>query len=348
MARHRDPFRRDRRLIGAGAALVATLVLGGCASAGAGAAETSMQSTSTRITGPLDEFFGGPSNRPSDEEMAAKQRQVQEAIVACMAAEGFEYLPYVQAQPDADFFAEMNTRAFAEKYGYGIVNTSFGDGVIDPSDDPNNDLSEGMSPAELDAYYSALHGPQTDTDAVTADDGEMVMPQDIGCWGDAQEQVYGTGPAMSEFDDLFDRLGRMQEQAGDDPAVAQARQEWASCMSDSGHPGYSDPEEPWQEISRRSQEYFDTAYPAPADPGAPTGTAPGPTESWTPPPPDDPALVALQRDEIDLAVGDFDCRERSGYQRALEEAQIQLEEQFVRDNRAELERFRDAVDVGGG
>lgn len=348
MARQRDPSCRDRRLIGVGAALVATFLMGGCATSGAGGSGSSTQSTSTRTTGPLDEFFGGPSNRPSDEQMAAKERQVQEAIVACMAAEGFEYLPYVQVQPDADFFAEMNTRAFAEKYGYGIVNTPFDDIVVDPSDDPNNALIERMSPAELDAYYTALHGPQTYADVVTADDGEMVMPQDMGCWGDAQEQVYGAGPAMSEFDDLFDRLGRMQEQAGDDPAVAQARQEWATCMSDSGHPGYSDPEEPWQEISRRSQEYFDKAYPAPTDSGTSTGTDPVPTESWTPPSPDDPALVALQRDEIDLAVVDFDCRERSGYQRALDQVQIQLEEQFVRDNRAELERFRDSIDNGGG
>ncbi|WP_395725260.1 hypothetical protein [Nakamurella sp.] len=344
MARIGDSSRRSLRLLGAAATMVG-LLLSGCS--GAGDPASSGPSAPTRTSGPLDEFFGSASDPPSGEEMAAQERQVQDAIVICMAAEGFEYRPYVPVPPDDSFFTDLNTRAFAEKYGYGIVNTPFDDQAMDPSADPNLPITDAMTPAELDAYTTALHGEMAVYDGGAADGGEPVLPDDTGCWGDALEQVHGIGPGSNEFDDLFERLGTMQEQAAQDPTVIEATQRWATCMSDAGHSGFADPDEPAEDIRRRSQEYFDAAYP---DPAGPTGTDIDPAGSWTPPPPpaDDPVLVALERDEISLALADFDCRARSGYRSAIDAAVLSLEERFVRDNRAELERFRDTIGPGGG
>lgn len=341
MARIGDSSRPCWRALAAGAAM-ADLLLTGCA--GAADSTSSGQPSPTRTSGPLDEFFGSTADPPSNEELAADERRVQDAIVTCMAAEGFEYRPYVPVPPDSDFFTDLNTRAFAEKYGYGVVNTPFDDQAMDPSADPNLPIVDAMTPAERDAYYAALHGAMVVGSGDAADD-VPVVPDDMGCWGTAQEQIYGAGPGASEFDELFERLGAMQEQAAQDPTVIGATQRWANCMSDAGHPGFADPDEPADDIRRRSQEYFDAAYPDPTDS---SGTGTDPTESWTPPPPDDPVLVALQRDEISLALADFDCREESGYRSAFDAATLNLEEQFVRDNRAALERFRDTIGPGGG
>ncbi|TKV60350.1 hypothetical protein FDO65_01130 [Nakamurella flava] len=170
--------------------------------------------------------------------------------------------------------------------------------------------------------------------------------QDMGCWGQAQEQVWGTGYQQGEeFADLQNRMSQLWDQGMKEPAVLQAQDDWSSCMSDAGHPGFSTVDAAQQSINDRVNKLYESLpQPDPSEletasptaalvTGNPLTTAPGYSD--------------LRSEEIALAVADFDCREKAGYQKALDEANQRLQQQFVDDNRAELERYRDAMNGGG-
>jgi hypothetical protein len=345
--------RSFRRLIGTGVALVGAMLMAGCAGSAPADPAQSAGSPATRTTSPLDPYLSGPvGGAPSEEEMAAKERQVQDAVVSCMAAEGFEYRPFTYTAPANEQFdaGEYGTRAFAEKYGYGISTNPWGEPTADQSSDPNQPIVDAMSDSEREAYYAVLYGTQvfeaTESAAEVApsEDPGPIPLEEQGCYGLAQQQVYGMDSMTSgEFDELFDELSQLWEKAQSDPAVAEALQRWSTCMSDAGHPGYSTLNAPGEEISSKISELYSAA----ADPGGAATT--DETSAMTAPPPlaDDPAFQQLQRDEIALAVADFDCQQQSGHQQVFDSALLSLEEQFVRDNRAELERFRDVTNGGG-
>lgn len=333
----------------AAAACVGLLTLGACS--GGPATPSPTDAAVTRTTGPLDEFFGGPDADLSAEEMAAQERKVQESVVACMAAEGFEYRPYVMTAPSSTAYPDADTRAFAEKYGYGISTFATDpDPTVQPTD-PNQAIVEAMSDAEREAYEAALYGaPVYAIESGAAEPTAMPTPdpEDLGCFGKAQQEIYGAGQVWTnEFDDLFNRMSELYEKVDDDPAVAQALDRWTACMADAGHPGLASVNDPIQQISDRMNEFWS------ATPGASPG--PVPTDmtgnvdepSYTGPDPDDPALIQLRADEIAMAVADFDCRESSGYRTAFDATSLTLQEQFVQDNRAELERYREATSGGG-
>ena len=61
-----------------------------------------------------------------------------------------------------------------------------------------------------------------------------------------------------------------------------------------------------------------------------------------------PDVEERELDEIALAVADFDCQEKFGYQKLFETVRIEAESQFVQEHRAELERYRDSLTGGGG
>lgn len=311
----------------------------------------------TRTTGPLDEFFGAPSAELTDEEMAAQERKVQESVVACMAAEGFEYRPFIMTQPVETAYDNFGTRAFAEKYGYGISTFATGSpsveaGPTSAPTDPNQAIVDAMSDAEREAYYAALYGaPVMASESGAAEPTASIAPpgpEDLGCFGTAQQEVYGGGTASpDQFNDLFERMSAIYEKVADDPAVAQAQADWTACMADAGHPGLASVDDPMQQISERMNAFWsdmDGASPAPLVTETATATA---APDSMGPDPDDPALIQLKADEIAMAVADFDCRASSGYQAAFDAVSQDLQEQFVRDNRAELERYRDAMNGGG-
>lgn len=344
-------IRRLIRPVAAGAAVLCVLMLGAC-SGGTAASPSSSDAATPRTTGPLDEFFAGPSTGLSPEEMTAQERKVQEAVAACMAAEGFKYLPFVPSAPEATtVFNDFGTRAFAEKYGYGISTFSTDPAPTVQQTDPNQPLVDAMSDSEREAYYAALYGaPVTAMESGSADPITMTAspaPEDQGCFGQVQPGIYGPAASPDEFSDLFNRMSELYEKTNGDPSVAQALDRWRACMADAGHPDLTSVDDPMRQISDRMNQFFSStpgASPAPATPGATEDLDP---PSYTGPNPDDPALIQLKTDEIALAVTDFDCRESSGYRAAFDAASLTLQEQFVRDNRAELERYRDAMNGGG-
>ena len=233
---------------------------------------------------------------------------VEEAIAACMRAEGFEYQP--QAAPPAqmnpaDLGALPGTREFAEQYGYGITTDPWQAQLDDVSGatDPNAEMLGAMTEAEITEYYAALYG----TDA-----SEEYDWRSGGCAGRADHEVNGTVPGLDD-DALAILMGELTEvlSVTSDASLEPLVGRWAECMSEAGYPGLTSVDQPAAEIAGRQKSGGD---------------------------PDE-----LAKDEIEMATADLECRESVGYTQALREIQVERQEDFSAANRAELEAWRDGL-----
>lgn len=185
---------------------------------------------------PIGEFLGWSADVDFDEEAErarfdALERQVQEDIAACMAAEGFEYIPIDVAAQQAFFDEQLEgdeawgSAEWTAKYGFGISTQRFSQAQVGPDlvghnyltfedegpPDPNREYVESLSPGESEAYYAALYGEDsfevfeepiwvvedrepTDEEIEAYEAEMMAMEQDYtptGCEPVAYEEAYG-------------------------------------------------------------------------------------------------------------------------------------------------------------
>ena len=224
---------RSRRL--AVIAATAPLLLAACGSGDQEAASVS----------PLQELFGGVE---SPAEARAKQLENEEFVAQCMRDEGWEYTP-------VDYTAQFNDQAFedpaepgyGEKYGYGVVRSyeiyewpylddegnytdgGFGGGF----EDPNADYVNSLGQDEMNEYYAALYGDQSNQEAsidpATGEEIYVAPPlEEQGCYGKAQQEVYGDQPFNDpDFGQRFDELTQELE---NDPALEDAEIDWSDCV----------------------------------------------------------------------------------------------------------------------
>ena len=281
-----------------------------------------------------------------EEEM---ERRVQESTARCMAQEGFEYIPAVD--PGSSVLtvsgAAFDQEEYVREQGFGITtwygreetNQGSGGGWVDP----NEAIVEAMSESESSAYYEALYGVQTES-------SEGV--DQPGCQGKAFEEVYGQMERM--FEELGPMLDEMYQRFLADPRYQEATGEWSGCMSDRGYSydsteqmydavftdfgsrmdeliGSSDPFEGWTREQREAfyeensdEEIADFFQQARIDAREAV---------------DQEALSALQQEEIDLAVANFECSE--GFQETVAELQREYESEFIGKNRGLLDELRE-------
>lgn len=373
---------------------MAACAAGGPGDGTAGSAQNTAGAATT--TGPLDEFLSGPTF--SAEEQQTKERQVQDLIVTCMAAEGFEYRPFVPpTMTDAGMSGpQWGTKEFAAKYGYGVTGGpwSMAAPTTDQPVDPNQAILDAMSDSEREAYFEALYGPASmaTSSAVAVDPASdtesagattiassiaepaasvagtssaessptptqaaesiqsteatvaQAVPATEGCWNTSANQVWGAGQSTDQFTDLMNRMSQMWEQTQKDPEVLEAQDRWATCLADAGHPGFTSIDQPQQQIMEKSNAFY-SSLPQPdptqtsLDEAAMSSAMAAVTAS--------PDYAALQAEEIALAVADTECKDKVGYQQTVDEVSRRLQQQFVDDNRAELEQYRDAMNGGG-
>jgi hypothetical protein len=341
--------------------LMAVLALAGCGSTkdpGAAADQSSDKS-------PLAEYMGegfvssgsGPGVRMAirdggqgtSEEELAKQRQIEDATVACMKAAGFDYVAVPpESQPKSKFNDALRLPAdkFAEQYGYGISTIDWSKaGQDSDSSNPNTKIRNALSPAAKKAYDKALNGPNA-----TGNGNVVIAPEkgegptnsgtlDLGCRGKAAEQVYGKRKDkddLKKYDALFKDLEALRKRIEADQRVVDATTAWSDCLADAGHPGYKKTDEPPQKVSQKLDEL--------------TGTHPntnGPGNKGVQGPPsfdkvDAAKLADLRKFEIQLAKADQKCRAKV-YDAPYKKAQYELEKEFVNQHKAELEAFRDEM-----
>ena len=247
-------------------------------------AEDPAESSTTTTTSPADETDAEDPDQPetlagylgvpwlsfdlSDQQdmYRRQEQQAQELIAACMAQEGFEYIPAVRPDLDEGFGNPWDVE-YAREYGFGI-STTFGETfALDDSDwvDPNQAIIEALSESERNAYFEILYGfsdaaapldPESPADSdgssgiATESEGEGTAEaepsvdayEDLfgqSCSGQAYEQVY----AIGRFEEIYEQLDleSMFERMEADPRVKDFGDDWADCMRERGYE-YDEPD----------------------------------------------------------------------------------------------------------
>lgn len=302
------------------------------------------------------------------EEQRQAERDIQDQIATCMSDLGFEYVPYVPDEGGASVFDEafaLPPEEFAREYGYGI-STLMGLGDDTSDDDPNTAIAEALSEDARQAYNEALWGEGTMVNGgggvtITRSEGDD-GPRDAGepgCWQKAAEEIHGAPPAPGEggfedFDALFDDLQSLADRIDTDPRLTEGKLAWADCMADAGFADYVDPAEAQQDVEQRFQDLMgmptdEDEGPTDAGPDADDGDGDGGVEAIAPDDIDPEALAEVKEFELDVAPDDYTCRQEH-YEDLYEQVRDELEQEFVDDNEADLEAFREwsSSNVPGG
>lgn len=306
-------------------AIVSALALAGCSAAdgGSGAGGGKLSYEDSPLAKYTSALWGG-----MDEEKAKKESaQIQDLVVACMKKEGFEYLPDTQSGAMVDFdFEERETEKWVAANGYGMsMDSSTGEEYVDPNQGYLDSLSEG----ERTAYYEVLYGPGPSAEEMEAmEAGETSYKYDwktAGCNGSAQHEVQGE--QAQAYDDpkyagLFEKMNSLYMKATEDPAMKKLDAEWADCMADAGYSDLKTKSAAMESISNAQMALYEEA---------------GVDAEGNSLEIDQAAKDELKQKEIDVALADFKCSEKSGYMQAALEVQFKLEEKFVSDNKSELD-----------
>lgn len=335
---------RTTRILTAMAATAALgFALAGCTSGGGG---NGGSGELTWEDSPLNEYWNaGYDPNMSEEEQTAKweaqSAEMEEITAQCMADEGFEYTPntansgMVFASDDIEW--EPDKKEWVEKYGYGIINNPYSamreEQPANPSEppaDPNQKYVESLSASEQQAYYDTLYGDQSTV--VTNEDGEEEYEYDwktAGCSGKAQHEVSGEADEVwSKYSDLSNRMSAIYDdvEKTDDMVALDAK--WSTCMSDAGF-DYDKQSEAQTSFSDKMEKFYADIT----------------EEQWNSgedPLKGNPEIAELGKSEIKTALADLECRDKLNYSQERFKIQFALEEQFIKDNKAELDEFKAA------
>jgi len=192
--------------------------------------------------GALAEAFGVSGGSFDPQDFADQETQIQEAIEACMAGKGFEYIAAktdAEALPD---FTDSEARIeYATTNGFGLAlaydNPDYNDAfdVNGASEDPNAAMVEAMSESERTAFDEALDGTPDELAAleteVDPDTGEEITLGSAGCRGEAYETAYGNDAAYEAMAPL---QAEIDERLVADSRYQELEATWRACMTDRG------------------------------------------------------------------------------------------------------------------
>lgn len=296
---------------------------------------------------PLDEYLAaaydsGLTLEEQEKKEAELWAKFGEVVAQCMRDEGFEYYLEEPEIPTADVEIDWrpNDRDWVKKYGYGVVDSPDveGDAVETSEPDPNFTYRDSLPESAQTAYDLALSGPDNPVD----ENGEPILDYDwqqAGCNGFADHEVYGAGEP-DPYADLLVRIDEMKRgwETGR-PEMAELNAEWSACMSEADEPGFGIPFDARLSIS-------DAVPDGKSDSGeAPTEEETAAAESaWM----NSQEREALLEREIELALTDLDCREKTEYADKSKELQYAAERKFIEDNKAELDAFKLAAEQADG
>jgi hypothetical protein len=359
---------------------LATLLVAACGGGGSGAEPTTGESTaeSSSEGETMADFFGYGTEDPEAAEVEYREQEarVQESIRQCMAEKGFEYQPVLP--PDSAFAVgeEWDEEEHVRTQGFGIT-TWYGNeeefaGVEEEWIDPNQDMLENMSESEATAWNEALYGTQeenealmvTEVDPETGEEYQTMTGYGPGCNGEAYEAEYGDMAASEDlWAEIQPAMDEMYQQVEADPRIVELNEQWAACMAEKGYE-YESMTAMQEVVYTEFQERFDAIV-------GPTGGFADPFAGWTQEEIDAffeektpeeqeaffaaaeeeaqqnmdmEAISALQQEEIDLAVADFECR--GDYWETYQEVSEEYEADFIAENRAVLEEIREVEGRG--
>ncbi len=300
-----------------------------------------------------DVLYGGDFDEEEwNAQYVERERVVEQMVAECMTDEGFEYIPQ---EVDESMFSsgdgdseenvyEPDDREWVERYGYGIVNWPGQEEAeeipVEEEEipvDPNAEYLESLSENERLAYEEALWGPQPTEEEMNDPDYEW--PMDEGCYNVAQNEVGYPGEDTyagleEEFAPLMESMEEFWTTSSEDPRFAELDAAWAGCMSEAGHSGYTTQMDPQDEISNEVNAFWESLSEEEMTEGVD--------------PYDSPEMAEIGKREVETALADLDCREEVKYTERTDEIRIELEEEFVAANKAELEAFKAAAEQAAG
>lgn len=321
----------------------------------------------------LSEFLGFGDEDPEAAEARYRDEEAerQELIRSCMSEEGFDYIPVMPPEQSFQVFGPEGEEERVAEQGFGISTWYGNEEEFSGPDiewtDPNQDMVETMSESEQQAYYESLYGSEeeqmegatTEVDPETGEEMVMMEGFGAGCEGEASEAIYGDQAQNELWEELGPAMETMYEQIQADPRVVEFNENWSTCMGEAGfefasqedmyntvfddfqtrleaivgpNGGYADPFEGWTEdeinafFEEKTEDEINAFFEQ--------------AESETRADIDQEALTALQQEEIDLAVADFECRD--GFEDLYEEVSADYEPAFIESHRETLEKIRDA------
>ncbi len=235
--------------------------------------------------------FDGRNQEDQQAEFAQREREAQDEIRRCMAAEGFEYEPMDQGE--GFFFSEEEDLSPEErvlKYGYGM-STYFGEEQEFFEEeaafqDPNQDYVESLSDAERDAYFRALYGESPEFDETLSEEELEALFEDFvptGCQSEAYDDIYGGDESQAFYETFGDQMEAMWERIQADPRIVAERDAWVACMAEAGY-AFSSQEDVYQELESRMEPIWNSQV--------------HPAENMT-----EEQIEALSEDELDALFG---------------------------------------------
>lgn len=299
----------------------ALVLLGGCGTDAPGPAPTPDAAGGAATPGPLERYLGDAVGARTQGDVAAELAVHEESVAACMAEQGFEYVPMVMVPGSFEASDEplRGSREFAETYGYGIWHGP----EIEPGqftymldDSANQAYRASLSPEAQAAYDVALMGQRTNLgDGTVSYDG-------TGCT---------EGPALRDSPEAEYLRGVRQEVSdylqslwdGADPRLAEVDAAWASCMRDAGY----DDDSP-HAAEQRVIDEVTAAY----------GSGSALTTAQT----DERAA-----DERRLALADQDCRDATDWTTRRRAVEHELQQEYVDAHRADLDALVAALSGPG-
>lgn len=276
--------------------------------------------------GPAEAYLEAALGFSADDAAAAALRQ-EELVAACMAEQGFEYVPDTsgyQFVDTAEIDPPPGSRAFADQFGYGFA--ALPDGMIFEStpgaESPNDAIMGALSEEALASYTRALWGD----DAVDVPDDGGAMEAG-GCFLEARDQVWGDPETDHVRAGLEEEIARIDaEVAPADAGVLAAAAEWSECMADAGHPGFAAPPDA-EQAAWDAWTAFNDAIAADPTLGLDDGEG----------------NVVGQGDlaarEAALATADWDCRAAVDYDAVWNAARDRLQQEYVDAHRTELDAW---------
>lgn len=309
--------------------VAALLVLSACSSP----SESAPADEQSPLTAYLAAIYGGGAGNEEEQQkrFADDEKKRQAIVAACMTEQGFEYEPVTSSQTVANTVGaewKPDDREWVAQWGYGIARFPGADDPVpqDASVDPNQDYVDSLPETEKNAYFEALYGALPDETALSNGEPPEYDWTTAGCTGRAGHEVSGEDPLQGEqFQPLMEALQDFWNDSSRYPGMSQIDADWAECMDGAGYPGFVSQ----SDASRSVSDAYNAAW---------TGTDGAPKDAV-----DEAALAQLSSTEIDTALADLDCREKTDYTARTRTAQWEAERAFVDDHRTELDAAKAAA-----
>jgi len=294
-----------------------------------------------------------------DDNERRRELAAQEAIAACMAKAGFEYIPYAPNYDEIGYGGPESDEEYVQEYGLGVsyhvLNQEFREGegtrrteagyveegnLSDPGDadldailgglpdelpiDPNWAIWYAMSEDEREAYDMALYGVYLETNPG-------------GCSSEAIGKRGDESVLESFFKQFGDQVDGIHEKVEADLRIAELGTKWSECMLDGGY-AFDDEEGATAHVVGLLEEVG--AVSAPASPQGAWDYAPKPIEADS----DTYREVeAIFKEEVAIAEASLKCRQAADeiYEAVYEAVYKEYEQAFIDNNRAALVQFRE-------